>query len=164
MEIVKFKPNELFISIGFVTDYGVFKNKNRKMRFCKIIGVVNNLLTFLYCILLCVSFILVLCLVSNVVCVSGAFCLLYLELSVSLGLSVSCIQCCLCFWTFCVLYLMLYVSLDFLCLVSNVACLWSFLCLVSNVVCFTGTFCVLYLMLSVFLDFLCLVSNVVCVS
>ena len=71
MEIVKFKPNEMFISIGFVTDYGVFKKNTGKRRFCKIIGVVNNLLTFQYCILLCVSFVLVLCLVSNVVCVSG---------------------------------------------------------------------------------------------
>jgi hypothetical protein len=119
------------------------------MRFCKIIGVVNNLLTFLYCILLCVSFIPVLCLVSNVVCVSGAFGLLYLELSVSLGLSVSCIQCCLCFWTFCVLYLMLSVSLDFMCLVSNVVCVSVAFCVLYLMLSVSGAFCVLYLMLSV---------------
>ena len=36
MEIVKFKPNEIFISIGFVTDYGVFiKNHTGKWVFVK---------------------------------------------------------------------------------------------------------------------------------
>jgi Na+/H+ antiporter NhaB len=63
-----------------------------------------------------------LCLVSNVVCVSGAFCVLYLMLFVSLDFlclvsNVVCVS-----GAFCVLYLMLFVSLDFLCLVSNVVC------------------------------------------
>ena len=33
MEIVKFKPNEIFISIGFVTDYGVYKNNTQENAF-----------------------------------------------------------------------------------------------------------------------------------